>query len=78
MKVGTDGSDPTIANALSGHRSFMLTLARASEICRQVAVVVDDWAVHFKAAGVSSDDLDLLGGHIDRDALRQQRGIALG
>lgn len=77
IKVGLYGSDPTIENALSEHRSFMLTLDQARAICREVATVVERWAVHFSAAGVVGQDLDLLSSHIDREALRRERRVAL-
>jgi serine/threonine-protein kinase HipA len=73
MRVGRDGAESTLDNALSEHRAFALTLREAQAACRAVAEVVDGWQAHFTAAGVTPRDLDLLAQHIDRDALRGQR-----
>jgi serine/threonine-protein kinase HipA len=76
MRIGRDGAESTLDNALSEHRAFALTLAEAKAACRDVARVVDDWQAHFAAAGVTPRDLALLASQIDRDALRAQRRAA--
>lgn len=73
MRIGRDGAESTLDNALSEHRAFALTLAEAQAVCHEVARVVDGWQAHFAAAGVAPRDLALLAQHIDRDALRAQR-----
>jgi len=73
MRVGRDGAESTLDNALSEHRAFALTLAEARAVCSEVARVVDGWQAHFAATGVSPRDLALLASQIDRDALREQR-----
>jgi serine/threonine-protein kinase HipA len=73
MRIGRDGAESTLENALSEHRAFALTLREAQAACRAVAEVVDGWQAHFTAAGVTPRDLDLLAQHIDRDALLGQR-----
>jgi serine/threonine-protein kinase HipA len=75
MRIGRDGAESTLHNALSEHRAFALTLAEAKAVCRAVAQVVDSWQAHFAAAGVAPRDLALLAQHIDRDALRAQRAL---
>lgn len=75
MRIGRDGAESTLDNALSEHRAFALTLAEAQAVCHEVARVVDGWQAHFAAAGVTPRDLALLAQHIDRDALRAQRAI---
>jgi serine/threonine-protein kinase HipA len=73
MRVGRNGADSTLANALSEHRAFALTAGRAREICVEVSGVVDGWRAHFAAHGVSATDLDLLSKQIDRKFLLEQR-----
>lgn len=77
MRVGRDGADSTIANALSEHRAFALTAARASRVAAEVAGVVEQWQAHFAAAGVGARDRALLAEQIDRPFLREQRERAL-
>jgi serine/threonine-protein kinase HipA len=73
MRVGRDGADSTLDNALSEPRSFAMTPARAHAVCAEVVKVAAGWRKHFKAAGVSARDLALLGEQIDRAFLREQR-----
>ncbi len=73
MRVGRDGAESTLDNALSEHRAFALTLAEAKAACRAVARAVDGWQAHFAAAGVAPRHLALLASQIDRDALHAQR-----
>jgi serine/threonine-protein kinase HipA len=73
LRVGRNGADSTLANALSEHRAFALTAGRAREICVEVSGVVDGWRAHFAAHGVSATDLDLLSKQIDRKFLLEQR-----
>jgi serine/threonine-protein kinase HipA len=73
LRVGRDGADSTLINALSEHRAFALTAARAGEICIEVARVVRGWYAHFAAHGVSATDLDLLSKQINRKFLLEQR-----
>ena len=73
MRIGRDGAESSLDNALSEHRAFALTLREAQVACRAVAKVVDGWQAHFAAAGVTPRDRDLLAQHMDRDALRAQR-----
>jgi serine/threonine-protein kinase HipA len=73
MRVGRDGADATLDNALSEHRSFALTLAAAKAVTGEVARVVAGWRTHFVEKGVSRRDIALLGKQIDRAFLREQR-----
>jgi serine/threonine-protein kinase HipA len=73
MRVGRDGADATLDNALSEHRSFALTLAAAKAVTAEVARVVAGWRAHFGETGVSQRDVDLLGEQIDWAHLREQR-----
>ncbi|NRF65961.1 type II toxin-antitoxin system HipA family toxin [Aquincola sp. S2] len=73
LRVGRDGAESTLDNALSEHRAFMLTAARAKAVCAEVAEVVGGWRTHFLAAGVSPGDIGWLEQTIDRPFLRTQR-----
>ena len=77
MRVGRDGADSTLANALSEHRAFALTRAEAERVCAEVATVVAGWAAHFRSTGVSPRDITLLTEQIDRAFLREQRDQAM-
>ncbi len=73
MRVGRDGATSTLANALSEHRSFALTLDRAQVVVAEVAAAVDGWRGHFEGCGVSEQDLASLARQIDRPFLQEQR-----
>ncbi|MEZ5664997.1 MAG: type II toxin-antitoxin system HipA family toxin [Burkholderiaceae bacterium] len=73
MTVGLEGAASSLDNALTELSEFGLKRARAVELIRQVARVVDGWEAHFTQLGVSTDDREQLKASIDRDALRQQR-----
>jgi serine/threonine-protein kinase HipA len=73
MRVGKDGADATLDNALSEARYFGLTPAAARDEAGAVARVCDGWTAHFEAAGVAAKDIEYLAQFIDRDFLRKQR-----
>ncbi len=73
MRVGNDGADSTLSNALSEARLFGLSARDGRAEVAQVARACTDWTKHFKAAGVSSNDIEYLAQFIDRDFLRKQR-----
>ena len=73
MAVGREGAVSSLDNVLTELSEFGLKRARAIELVRQVARVVEDWEAHFARKGVSATDRDLLKASIDRDALRLQR-----
>jgi serine/threonine-protein kinase HipA len=76
MRVGRDGADATLENALAEHRSFALTHARAQAVATEVARVVAGRGTHFAEKGASPRDIDLLGEQIDRAFLCEQRAAA--
>lgn len=76
MRVSRDGADATVANALSEHRSFALTLPRARQVVGEVARAVEGWRAHFAQVGVRPGDIELLAMQIDRPFLAEQRGEA--
>ena len=73
LRVGRDGADATLDNAMSEHRAFAMTATRARKVCVEVARVVEAWQAHFTGLGVSRRDIDLLKEQIDRGFLREQR-----
>ena len=73
MRVGRDGAESTVANALSEHRAFSLTAARAKQLATEVAAHVEGWEAHFLEMGVSGRDLAYLKSQIDRPFLQGQR-----
>ncbi len=73
MRVGSQAADSTLANALSEHKLFALSLDEAMEQIRGVSATVSGWKDHFAASGVSTPDIDSLAQQIDRPFLRDQR-----
>jgi serine/threonine-protein kinase HipA len=73
LRVGVDEGDSTLRNALSMSAQFGLKRPAAEHELRRVASVVALWREHFASVGVSANDIELLGEHIDRPFLREQR-----
>ena len=73
MLVGAAGAESSLENALTELNEFGIRRARAMDLIRQVAQVVDGWQAHFAQQGVCRADMELLHASIDRDALRTQR-----
>lgn len=75
MRVGRDGSESTLDNALSEAHLFGLTSAQPKAIVKEICLVVDQWRTHFVGDGVVSRDLDELSPFLDGDYLRRQREV---
>jgi hypothetical protein len=73
MRVGAQGTESTLKNAISEHSLFGLTYDEAVAEIARVVRCVDGWEQHFKAMGVSSSDLQQLAAQIDRPFLLEQR-----
>ncbi|HET7541732.1 MAG TPA: HipA domain-containing protein [Polyangiaceae bacterium] len=73
MRVGQQGADSTLENALSMCSQFGLGLEAAQAEVALVARSVAGWRAHFAGTGVSVGDLELLAEQIDRPFLREQR-----
>jgi serine/threonine-protein kinase HipA len=73
MRVGTQGADATLENALSMTSLFALKKIEAIAEVRTVVAAVERWKKHFAAAGVSARDIDSYAEQIDRPFLRDQR-----
>ncbi|MFD0666989.1 type II toxin-antitoxin system HipA family toxin [Ramlibacter sp. MAHUQ-53] len=70
MRVGEQGSESTLGNALSASAQFGLKPKAAREIVSEVRTGVGQWAAHFRAHGVRRRDIDYLARFVDRDALK--------
>jgi serine/threonine-protein kinase HipA len=77
MRVGLNGAESTLVNAMSEHRAFALTLMRAQQVAAEVAHVVSQWKEDFASHGVAPRDLALLAAAIDRPHLKSQRDALL-
>lgn len=71
--VGDAGADSTLDNALSQPRAFGMNGAGARSIASEIAGHVAGWKEHFRDAGVSDRDTDVLAQYIDGDRLGAQR-----
>lgn len=70
MRVGEQGSESTLANALSANAQFGLKPKAAREIASEVRTGVGPWAAHFRAQGVRRREIDYLARFVDREALQ--------
>jgi serine/threonine-protein kinase HipA len=73
MRVGRDGAEATLGNALSECAQFGLTQTQAKDEVRTVCAVVAGWQRHFQACGVPPADVATLAQQIDRPFLLKQR-----
>jgi serine/threonine-protein kinase HipA len=73
MRIGKQGTEGTIANALSELSAFRLSKSKAVAIAHDVATVVNRWQQHFIDAGVSSKDVQTLATYIDGPRLTSER-----
>lgn len=73
MRVGSNGADSTLENALSECDQFGMKMAEAADQVKRVCAVVAGWKAHFASAGVLAHDIDSLSGQIDRPFLQMQR-----
>jgi serine/threonine-protein kinase HipA len=77
MRLGREGHEASLDNALSEHAQYGLSLAQAKTVAEEVAQAVAGWKTHFRAQGVAQDDIDFLGQQIDRPVLLAQRQAVL-
>ena len=73
MVVGVDGAVSSVDNALSMSQAYWLSRREAVAEAKDVAEIVNHWRVHFAAAGVDRNTIDLLATQIDRSQLLEQR-----
>lgn len=60
LVVGSFGAIPIIGNILSEHAAFCLSLGEAKQVVCAIQAAVADWRDHFRANGVSDDDIAML------------------
>jgi serine/threonine-protein kinase HipA len=73
MRIGEQGADSTIDNALSMSVLFGLKKDQAIAEVALVASTVDGWKQHFKAEGVRARDIESYAEQVDRPFLLDQR-----
>jgi serine/threonine-protein kinase HipA len=78
MRVGQQGHEASLTNALSEARAFGLSAATASSMAAQVAQQVAQWKPVFQGAGVCAADIALLAQYLDGAHLTAQRMETLG
>lgn len=77
LRVGSQGHESTIDNAMSEARLFGLNASGATAEVSRVARAVDGWRAHFEQVGVLPRDITLLADQIDRPSLAEQRAAYL-
>jgi serine/threonine-protein kinase HipA len=73
MRIGKQGTEGTIANALSEISAFRLSKTKATAIASEVAKAVNRWRQHFIDNGVSLKDVETLASFIDGPRLLTER-----
>lgn len=76
MRVGKQGHEASLSNALSEVRAFGLTDNQAQQTVTHIAAQVDEWQSVFKSLNVRDADLDVLAQYLDGAHLRDQRRSA--
>jgi len=77
MQVGSGGAESSLENAMSQCTAFGMGNGAGRKIVRDVARGVDSWKKHFRKAGVSPRDVEVLAQYIDGPRLAAQRKAAL-
>ena len=73
MGIGDQGTESTLANALSQVRHFGLKVDAARPIIAEIDINIDGRVAAFAAKGVLARDINLLAQYIDGDRLHRQR-----
>ena len=73
MRVGRNGADSTVDNALSEAVLFGMSRNEAIKEAVLVAAVCSKWEEHFSEQGVTKPDIETLAQYVDRDSLARQR-----
>ncbi len=73
LRVGLDGADSTVDNALSQAVLFGITRGEALRQAGCVAAVCARWKEHFMSKGVTNPDIEFLAQYVDRETLARQR-----
>lgn len=75
MRVGAQGHEASIGNALSEARAFGLTDAVARQTVAEIASQVAQWKTVFQSLNVRDADIDLLAQYLDGAHLSEQRDL---
>ena len=73
MRVGAQGHEASMANALSEAAAFGLTKDVANQVVKDIAGVVAQWQAAFKSHHVRDADMGLLAQYLDGAHLKAQR-----
>ena len=73
MRVGLQGNEASIANALSEASAFGLSQSSARQTVADIATQVAQWKTVFQSMGVRDADMDVLAQYLDGEKLRGQR-----
>jgi serine/threonine-protein kinase HipA len=76
MRVGTQGNEASMTNALSEASAFGLTDSQAQKTVAHIATQVSQWQNVFKRLGVRNTEIDTLGQYLDGAHLQAQRNCA--
>jgi serine/threonine-protein kinase HipA len=77
MRVGAQGHEASIANALSEASAFGLSQSLARQTVADIATQVAQWKTVFQSMGVRDADIDMLAQYLDGEKLRGQRKEAI-
>jgi serine/threonine-protein kinase HipA len=73
MRVGEQGAESSIANALSSAREFGLGKDRAVALCREISPAVNGWKAFFDGEGLAKKDIEQISNYVDGAWLIEQR-----
>lgn len=73
MRIGQQGAESNLDNALSMSTAYGLRLLDAKRIVQSICRCVDGWVAHFQGCGVSQRDLESLGQYLEAGSLLAQR-----
>jgi serine/threonine-protein kinase HipA len=71
MRVGAQGNEASIANALSEARAFGLTDMAARQTVAEIATQVSQWKTVFQSLNVRDADMDVLARYVDGARVRE-------
>ena len=73
MRVGEQGAESSLANALSSAREFGLGKDRAVSLCREFSALVNGWKAFFEGEGLAKKDIEQISSYVDGAWLIKQR-----
>jgi serine/threonine-protein kinase HipA len=78
MRVGMQGNEASIDNALSEASAFGLSQSSARQTVADIATQVAQWKTVFQSMGVRDADIGVLAQYLDGEKLMGQRQQAIG